>query len=371
MKKLLIAADSFLPRFDGVSSFLLEVIPRLRQEYDITVVAPDLGEDPNIEGIRLVRFPLSKITFGDFPLSTTKLKVLRKEVKDADVVWTHSIGPIGWRTILLSRLYKKPVAAFIHSLEWELFPKSVKWFRPAVHLITLLFTQFVYNQCTMLMVPTLEVGELVTAQRIWTRKEIVPLGIDTLMFKPPHDKKAAKQKIGIAPNWKVIGFTGRIAREKDILTLHKAYLRIKKRHHHLKLIIVGEGLNEIKDEMRGDSNVIFVGATPKVVDYLQAMDVFVLPSLTETTSLATLEAMACGAAVICTPVGHIKKYIKDKENGFLFPKGNSLVLSLKLDWVLKNNYLREAVGKAARKTVEEGYSWGTTIRRIRETLAEL
>jgi len=44
MKKLLIATDGFLPRWDGISSFLNELIPRIEDDYQLTVIAPDLGE---------------------------------------------------------------------------------------------------------------------------------------------------------------------------------------------------------------------------------------------------------------------------------------------------------------------------------------
>ena len=58
-KRLLIATDNFLPRWDGISRFLSEIIPRLTEHYEITVVAPDFGtyEDPNIT---IIKIPLSK-----------------------------------------------------------------------------------------------------------------------------------------------------------------------------------------------------------------------------------------------------------------------------------------------------------------------
>jgi hypothetical protein len=54
-KKLLIATDNFLPRWDGIARFLSEIIPRLAAHYEITVIAPDCGtyEDPNIKLIKI------------------------------------------------------------------------------------------------------------------------------------------------------------------------------------------------------------------------------------------------------------------------------------------------------------------------------
>ncbi|MFH1408837.1 MAG: glycosyltransferase [Nanoarchaeota archaeon] len=372
MKKLLIATDSFLPRWDGIASFLAEVLPRLKKEYEITIIAPQWSvEDFTHEGVHVLRFPLSKRGFGDFILAKPSYRLIRHHVKEADLIWTQTIGPIGFLTIMAARQQKKPVAAFIHSLEWELFSRSIGWGGWLAHFFTQIFARWVYNRCTLLMVPSLEVAEILALQEIWTKKHVVPLGIDTQRFFPPENKDEAKKRIGIDPQEKVIGFIGRIAREKDLLTLYDAFERVRVKHKRVHLLIVGDGLDEIKNKMKDNLHVTLAGMQQDVVPYLQAMDIFCLPSLTETTSLATLEAMACGCAVIATPVGSIKKYLKDKKNGYLFPKGNALVLSLKLDWLLKNSYVRESIGKAARQTVKDGYIWGKTIREIKEALVQL
>ena len=58
MKKLLIATDNFLPRWDGIARFLNEIIPRLSEDFDITVVSPNFGKIPEMEGVRFVSFPI-------------------------------------------------------------------------------------------------------------------------------------------------------------------------------------------------------------------------------------------------------------------------------------------------------------------------
>ena len=68
-KKLVIATDNFLPRWDGIARFLSEIIPRLYKHYEIIVIAPDYGtyEDPHI---KLVKIPLMKLLkVGDFPIA--------------------------------------------------------------------------------------------------------------------------------------------------------------------------------------------------------------------------------------------------------------------------------------------------------------
>lgn len=125
-RRLLIATDNFLPRWDGIARFLSEMIPRLIDKYDITVIAPDLGayEDPNI---KIIRIPLSKIfKVGDFSVPKFRRRLINDAVLHSDIVFSQTIGPIGMSAINSAKRHKKPIAAFIHSIEWELVPKALQ-----------------------------------------------------------------------------------------------------------------------------------------------------------------------------------------------------------------------------------------------------
>ncbi|PIN77655.1 hypothetical protein COV15_01590 [Candidatus Woesearchaeota archaeon CG10_big_fil_rev_8_21_14_0_10_34_12] len=368
-KKLVITTDCFLPRWDGITRFLLEILPRIKDDFSITILAPDFeGEKIRIKDVEIVRFPLMKQQFGDIYFSKLQYKKIKQHIKEADIVFNQTIGPIGICSIIAAKRLNKPLISFIHSIEWELTTKSVKYFKKIANIGTRLLVKWLYNKVTLLIVPAQEVEEKLTLLGIKTPKEEINLGTDTKRFNIAKDKAKAKELVGIDPKDKVIGFCGRIGREKDIGTLYRAFRRVEKNHANIKLLIVGKGVKEDEDIFTSKRNIIHVGKKNNVVPYLQAMDIYVLPSLTETTSLSTLEAMACGAAVICTPVGLVKEYIKEKYNGMMFPFRNSLVLSLKLNMLLENNKLRERLVKNARKTVEESFRWEDTAKNIKMVL---
>ncbi|MBU3942017.1 MAG: glycosyltransferase family 4 protein [Nanoarchaeota archaeon] len=374
-KKLLIATDSFLPRWDGIARFLNEILPKLSADYDITVIAPRFnGQLAEFKDISIIRIPLSRIRVGDYTPAKFCIRKVIKAVKQADIVWTQTIGPIGAPAILAARFFRKPLAVYIHSIEWELFSKSISRknpFRNSISLFTKAAARCLYNKCSLLIVPSVEVAEILNWHNIRTKKRVVHLGADTSKFRPADNKKAAKKKIGINPEHVVIGFSGRIGREKDLVTLYRAFLRLRKSYDKLVLLIIGKGVKELRIMLESKKDIIVIESVDNIVPYLQAMDIYVMPSLTETSSLSTMEAMSCSIAVVSTPVGYIKDYIKNSYNGLFFNKQNPYELSKKLAVLLDDEKLRVKIGENARKTIIEFYNWNKTTEGIEEALREV
>ena len=372
-KNLLIATDCFLPRWDGIARFLSEVIPPLTKKYNVTVIAPRFpGKYKNILNIKLIRFPLKKISFGDYTPPVTNNKVLKSEIKKADIIFSQTIGPIGMNAIKIAKRLKKPIIAYTHSIEWELVPNSFKnrLIKTPVNILTKIMAKKVLNKCDLLLVPSLEIAEKLSWQGIKTKKKIVALGTDADKFTPPKDKNKAKEKLNIEPEKIVIGFTGRLGREKDLPTLYFAFRRLEKKYSNLNLLIVGKGVNDVKRLFIKNKNIKLVEFTNNVVPYLQAMDIYVLPSLTETTSIATLEAMSTGLPVVVTPVGSIPGYIKNNINGMFFPKREPYFLVKKISMLIDNPKLKESIGTNARNTIIENFTWKKTIEGIEEAFNE-
>ncbi len=375
MKKLLVITDSFLPRWDGVSRFLSEVLPPLAEDWQITVLAPEIKKSTTLifPHIHVVRFPTYSFTINDFPIAKPAKKAMLPFVREADLVFVQSLSTLGMSGILAAKKERKPVLAYTHVIEWEIVPKSL----PVPHFIHVLigwivkkWIRYFYNQCTTILVPTNEMLYVLDQEHILPVKTVVPLGINSARFVPSKDKRQSKTSLGLNPDNLIMGYCGRLGREKNLITLYKAFTQLQKMYKNITLLIVGKGVAEETAIFTSKTNVVLTGEVDNVVPYLQAMDIFVLPSLTETTSLATLEAMSCGVPVVCTPVGAIKEYITNGENGFLFPKQNDLVLRKKLEWLIANQKGRERMGMHARHTVEEKYSLTKTIHRLKSVLHE-
>nr|MCK4930266.1 glycosyltransferase [Nanoarchaeota archaeon] len=150
----------------------------------------------------------------------------------------------------------------------------------------------------------------------------------------------------------------------------RAFILVKKTHPKTILIVVGEGVESIKKKLASVTGVILPGSINDVVPYLQAMDVYCLTSLTETTSLTTLEAMSCGVPVIATKVGFVRDYIKPGINGLFFKEGNSYDLAKQIMFLRKQEVLKRKISLEARKIVEKEFNWDKTAKEIEETIDE-
>lgn len=365
-KTLLIATDSFLPRWDGIARFLNEVVPYLKEHFEIIIAAPKFeGDYKGFHDVVVLRFPVAKLKVGDISPAKFKRANVAKLVKRSDIVWTQSIGTIGSLAMYYAKKYRKPLLSFVHSVEWFLFSKSLKRFKKPVEFTIRKVIPFLYNKCDLIMIPFDGMAPMLEKQYITPKKEVVHLGVDVERFCPPESKALAKQKLGLNPNNLIIGYLGRFGREKDIPTLYEAFRKIHAERPNTTLLLVG-GKMQPFEQME---DVKVVGSVNRPVPYYQAMDIYVLPSLTETTSLTTMEAMSCGLPVVVTPVGYIEKYIENKHNGFTFPPQNVERLSLILDKLIKDKPLRKDIGENARLTMVHKHTWKKTAEDILKILA--
>lgn len=190
----------------------------------------------------------------------------------------------------------------------------------------------------------------------------IPNFVETDKFyKKPTDMR---KKLNIPERAFVVGHVSNFTPIKQLY--HFSYLT-----EHLKaddtlsniyFIMCGDGreraaLEERVEKIGASDNFRFLGKMdlPGLVDVYNAMDVFMLPSKHEGTSLTLLEAMACEKPLIGTKVGGISEVI-DEEVGFLFNSGKIEELSKIINTLKNNKELCHQIGENGLKRVREKYS---------------
>jgi glycosyltransferase involved in cell wall biosynthesis/SAM-dependent methyltransferase len=200
----------------------------------------------------------------------------------------------------------------------------------------------------------------------------IPNGVDLERFKPadPSQKAGLKRRLGVPEHLPLVLSTGRISREKGVDLLLEAWTRRPKTREAL-LWILGDGPDKDSLEKRRVPDVKWLGNVQNVESYLQAADLFVLPSRGEALSNSLLEAMASGLACLVTRVGGTPEVIDSGRNGLLIPSEDPACLSSSLEELLGNRSSWDALGKEARKTIEARYDLEVVARSYIQLYEEL
>lgn len=155
----------------------------------------------------------------------------------------------------------------------------------------------------------------------------------------------------------VIGFTGRITKDKGIEELVEAFHTFE----NTNLLLVG-GLDENHDlkqatiqAIENNPRIVVTGFIPNPAPFYQYMDIFVIPSYREGFSNVCLEAAAAKLAVVGTNVTGIKDAIDHEETGCLVEAHSSASLQKAIDYLKKNPELREMCADNGRKRVVEHF----------------
>lgn len=144
--------------------------------------------------------------------------------------------------------------------------------------------------------------------------------------------------------------------------------RVLKKGIKTRLVMVGDGSERPNVEHLARclgiyDKCVFVGKQPKIVDYLSAADVLLLPSEQESFGLAALEAMACEVPVIASRVGGVPEVVTDGETGFLSAVGDVDKMAEDAARLLADATLRSEMGKRARESAVSRYRTDIVIPR--------
>jgi glycosyltransferase involved in cell wall biosynthesis len=143
--------------------------------------------------------------------------------------------------------------------------------------------------------------------------EVVYNGVDSTVFRT-MDKLSVRNELNLSHDSKILLYVGNILKEKGLDELVVAFLNISEsqRFNDLQLVLIGQGTHKknllaMLDNHHFSTNVHFLGAKShnEIAKWMNACDVFCLPSYNEGVPNVVLEALSCQARVVSTNVGGI------------------------------------------------------------------
>jgi sugar transferase (PEP-CTERM/EpsH1 system associated) len=191
---------------------------------------------------------------------------------------------------------------------------------------------------------------------------VIHNGVDRQRFFPdPAARAGMRRELGLSDDEFCIGCVGNLFPVKGHITALQAIEQFAAQRKNWRLLLAGEGPERARLEnflsVQGwKDRVSFLGTSHRVPELLNALDVYVLPSIAEGISNSLLEAMASGIPVIATATGGNPEVVVDGESGLLFPIGNAQQLSRHLLLLHDQSQRRRELAQRALSRVREEFS---------------
>ena len=263
------------------------------------------------------------------------LPVLREIVarRRPDIIQTHAPKShflVRWMGLQRSRGW----IAFHHGdtaedLKMRLYTQLDRWSLRAAHRSVTVCEPF----------GDLLIGRGVRRERL----QIVPNAMAAAPLVAKEDVSALRDRLALSPDARVILSVGRLSTEKghaDLLAAVRLLLR-NRPQLAIKLILVGDGVERPTLERAAAapdlaSSIIFAGHCLNVWPYYSLADVFALPSHSEGSPNALLEAMAAGVPIVACKVGGVPETVEDGSSALLVPPANPAAMASALARVLED-----------------------------------
>jgi glycosyltransferase involved in cell wall biosynthesis len=204
---------------------------------------------------------------------------------------------------------------------------------------------------TTFIVPTHTLAPEVAAWGVPAGKvQVIPNAIPA----PAGVRAISRQGLGL-PEKPVVLFAARLVLEKGIELLQGAWEELAS---EAILVMVGDGpeARRVSEWAGSRGDVRFFGPQQSMDPFYSAADVFVSPSACETFGNSLAEAMSHGLAVVSTPVGLARHWLRHGENGWIVTGESSAELAGALRRLIEDDALRERLGAAARDEAQRSFS---------------
>lgn len=360
--RVAVVTETYPPEVNGVALTLARLVAGLRSaNHDVQLVRLRQGDgeaarqamvqdglQPSYHEVLMRGLPIPR--YPDLRMGLPSKRALMRlwQLWRPDVVHIATEGPLGWSALRAALSLKLPVSTDYRT---NFQSYSAHYGIGLLHKPIMAYLRKFHNRAHCTMVPTGALRESL-AKAGFKRLKVVSRGVDTNAFDPAHRNASVRAGWGIAPDDLAVLCVGRLAPEKNLELLVRAFDAIEQRDPRARLVVVGHG--PLREALQVQCpNAIFTGQLRghALAEHYASADLFLMPSQTETFGNVTTEAMASGLPVLAYDYAAAAELVVDGVNGRLVPLGDAEQF-VSAAWALASQPdVRRQLGAAARDTV--------------------
>lgn len=368
--RLSVVTETYPPEINGVA----RTVGRMLQEavaagHRVEVVRPDqgMGEEDELPGVASLR--VGAIALPRYPGLRMGWPAYGRLVRHwrqrrPDGVHLVTEGPLGLAALAAARRLGIPLTSALHT-NFDAYGAhyGLGWLRGGIAAYLRAF----HNATRCTFVPTRRQCNALLAAG-YRRVEVLARGVDTALFSPARRDAALRAHWGVGDQGLAVLYVGRLAPEKNLDLLARAFQAIAAHRPEAKLIVVGEG--PLAARWRRDHpEFVFCGARrgEDLAAHYASADLFLFPSLTETFGNVVLEAMASGLPLVGYDDAAVSECVEDGVNGLSCPPGDEAAFIAQACRLAADASLRRRLGAAARAEAARR-SWAEIFRQAEAVL---
>ncbi|MEO7756338.1 MAG: glycosyltransferase, partial [Dokdonella sp.] len=351
----------FAPHSGGVKRYLLAKRNYLRTQTQVrhSLVVPGAQTIEREPG--LIELACPRIPFGGgyrLPLRLRPWTSALREL-EPDLIEVADPYHLAWAACDVADHLGVPAVAFAHSDLARLFGDR---FGATAGRAAGAYLRTLYRRFDCVIAPSQLIATRLADLGI-ERIVVQPLGVDGQVFHPRRADPALRSQLGLSADTRLLVFAGRMAREKDIPLLRKAFALLGAPYH---LLLVGGERHECVAP-----NVTMLPYQQKpecLAKLLASCDALVHAGRQETFGMILIEAMACARPVIAVRAGAVTELV-DQKVGFVAEPDDAASLADAVRRLYASD--RNALSAHARARVERDYLWERTLPRQLQRYADL
>lgn len=372
--RIAVVTETYPPEVNGVAMTLGRLVDGLQvRNHQVQLIRPRQHADDHPQptatlsehlqrGIALPRYEGLKM---GLPAKAALTRLWTRQ--RPDVVQIATEGPLGWSALAAANKLRLPVASDFHT---NFHSYSNHYGFGLLRRAIVAYLRKFHNKAAVTLVPTEGVRRELQASG-YENLEVIGRGVDTRLFHPRRRDPALRAQWGVEDDETVALYVGRLAVEKNLELVFRAFDAMRAAQPRCRLVLVGDGPERaVWQAQRPDAVFCGTQVGEALAAHYASADAFLFPSLTETWGNVTIEAMASGLAVVAYDCAAAEEVIRHGENGLTAPPEDEAAFIAQAVSLATDPALRHRLGPAAAARAAQ-LSWDAIVDSFEHVLLRL